>query len=421
MPGLENHSFNGGAPHKPPPIIIAGGGCVGPFLAFLLSKSAIPNPVIVIEPHRPNRSDTKAMAHQPHVFPLFEAGGLMPDLAQLGSFSAGLCFRTSVANDSLIIAGVKFPSPEKSVLLLPQWKFQNLLMEKLEAAENTKVRLGQAVERFEQLEDHVAVTIVDGEGKEEVIQAAYLIGADGAKSHIRKMLGVDFVGETLPAQLVATDTRFPFHEHGFWDANFVIDPVDYGLIGRIDDEGLWRVSYGVPPGMTEDEIRAGVHEKLERLLPNAGKNAQGERMYEVVRVAPYKVQQRAVDTFWAKGARVGLCGDAAHLTNAYAGLGLASGIADAGALAQVLERILTGQATNPEVLLSAWGDARKDKFLKSVDKPSRMAYARVKSKVDTVEEIEALLTQDPLLSRMNQKQPMMPLSLITNCEELEGW
>ncbi|KAL5383610.1 hypothetical protein PMIN02_009531 [Paraphaeosphaeria minitans] len=396
------------------PIVVAGGGCVGLFLALLLTQSSIPNRVIVIEPEHPDPTSTRAMAHQPLIFPFFARAGLMPELSRGGTFSSGICFRTSAKNGSKLIAGKQFKEGEKSQLLLPQGKFQEILMRKMEEAGNSKVLLGSRIVGLEQREGIVEVHVQDSTGNEGKIEAAYLIGADGSKSTVRRKLGLTFDGETLPAQLVATDIKYDFHAHGFYDANFVIDPENYGLIGRITTDGLWRVSYGVPNELPEEEVRAGAEDKIRAMLPDGGSSG-----YEVKRVAPYKAQQLCVEKFWT--GRVGLCGDAAHLTNPYAGLGLASGIADASSLAEVLVRVLTQQASDSEALLSSWSDARRQKFLTVVDKPSRMAYARVKHSVETEEEIEALLARDPMVGALKKGMPVMPPSIETRGEELAGW
>ncbi|KAF2002620.1 monooxygenase [Amniculicola lignicola CBS 123094] len=419
----ENANANGNGGETPLPIIIAGGGCVGLFLALLLCQSEIPNKVIVIEPTTPNPSDTRTMAHQPLIFPLFAQASLLPLLSAHGTFSKGLCFRKSVRNTSTLIAGKVFQEGEKAQLLLPQGVFQKVLGEKVQESDKGEVWVGKRVVGFRQIGDeeegegYVDVTVQSESSKENHhLKALYLLGADGAHSLVRKTLNFAFPGETLPVQLVATDLVFDFHAHGFYDANFVIDPQDYGLIGRINNEGLWRVSYGVPAGMNTEEIERGAREKLDRMVPG-----EGEGRYEVKRIAPYKAQQRCVERFW-KG-RVGVLGDAAHLTNPYAGLGLASGIADASSLASILIRILTAASasTSPPKLLTSWSESRREKFLNVVDKPSRMAYARVRTKVDTDEELEALIQRDPLMKGLKSGMPVMPPSLVTEVEGLEGW
>lgn len=302
------------------PIIIAGGGCVGLFLALLLAQSPLPNRLIVIEPQHPDPASTRAMAHQPPTFPLFaQIPGLLPELIAAGSLSEGLCFRTSVKNGSRVIASKTFDNggegmKGKGQLLLPQGEFQRVLMARLAKVDRAEVRLGWSLDGFTQVGDasKVAVQVTGPTGETEEIDAAFLIGADGAHSRVRKCMGVELAGETLDAQLVATDLRFPFKSHGFFDANFIVDESNYGLIGRINNAGLWRVSYGVPGSQTEDEIRENVDEKLRAMLPNNGQDEAGNDAFEVVRIAPYRAQQRCAETL-ARG-RVLLVGDAAHCT-----------------------------------------------------------------------------------------------------------
>jgi 2-polyprenyl-6-methoxyphenol hydroxylase-like FAD-dependent oxidoreductase len=303
------------------PIVIAGGGCVGLFLALLLTQSSFPNQIIVIEPQQPDPSSTRAMAHQPPTFPLFaQIPGLLPELIAAGSLSSGLCFRSSVQNGSRVIASKTFQNEGegmkgKGQLLLPQGKFQKVLMDRLAKSNGrAEVRLGWSVEGFTQEDEFVSIRTsfasTTGENQIEIIDAAYLVGADGAHSLVRKAMGLELQGETLDAQLVATDLRFPFKDHGFFDANFVVDSKNYGLIGRIDNQGLWRVSYGVPGSQSEEEIRRNLGEKLRGMLPNGGVNERGEDAFEVVRVAPYRAQQRCASAL-VQG-RVLLVGDAAH-------------------------------------------------------------------------------------------------------------
>jgi 2-polyprenyl-6-methoxyphenol hydroxylase-like FAD-dependent oxidoreductase len=306
--GSNSNGVHSNGTIPPLPILIAGGGCVGLFLALLLSQSAIPNPIIVIEPLHPDPHSTRAMAHQPLIFSLFARADLMPEFSRLGSFSSGLCFRTSAKNGSKLIAGKQFKEGEKAQLLLAQGRFQEVLMRRLAEGGKGECRVGWELVGFEEREESVHVKIRDEDGREETIETEYLIGADGAHSRVRKLLDMPFNGETLPTQLVATDIIYDFHAHGFYDANFVIDPENYGLIGRINNDGMWRVSYGVPLETSDEDIHAGVGEKLRKMMPDGGSSG-----FEVKRVAPYKAQQRCVDKFW-KG-RVGLVGDAAHCTS----------------------------------------------------------------------------------------------------------
>jgi hypothetical protein len=50
-----------------------------------------------------------------------------------------------------------------------------------------------------------------------------------------------------------------------------------------------------------------------------------------------------------------------------------------------------------------------------------MAYARVRTKVDTEAEVKQLLERDGMVGALKKGMPMMPPSLETRGEELAGW
>jgi 2-polyprenyl-6-methoxyphenol hydroxylase-like FAD-dependent oxidoreductase len=439
--GTSNGTSNGHnttTSSQPLPVVISGGGCVGLFLALSLALSSIPNKILVIEPQTPDPTATRAMAHQPHTYPILSRiPGLLPELINTGNLSTGLCFRTSPAHGSKVIAEKKFHNDGpgmkgKGQLLLPQGLFQQVLLGRLKALgeERVQVRIGSSVTGFVQNANSVTVHVTSSstgnEQKEEDTEASYLLAADGAHSIIRKALAVPFEGETLSTHLIALDLHSPlFATHSFHNANFIVDPTHYGQIGRIHPETstspeLWRVSFGLQlaDDATEQQVEELVHDKLRYMLPDGGVDEQGKRAYEIARIAPYKAQQRLAKTLYKE--RICLLGDAAHLTNPYAGLGLASGLADAASLAEVLERVLSGQARDTVMLLGKWSEARRKTFMEAVDRPSRMAYARVRSDVSSEEKVRDLLDKDTMVGALERGVPVMPMGLETRGEELDG-
>src|SRR5690606_12999548 len=59
------------------------------------------------------------------------------------------------------------------------------------------VRFGQQLVSFEERPDHVRAVIEDvSTGEQKLVEADYLIGADGARSTVRRQLGFRFEGET---------------------------------------------------------------------------------------------------------------------------------------------------------------------------------------------------------------------------------
>ncbi len=52
--------------------------------------------------------------------------------------------------------------------------------------------------------------------------------------------GLTFEGFTWPDRFVATNIEYPFREFGYPNANMVVDPANWGVIGRLGRENLWR-------------------------------------------------------------------------------------------------------------------------------------------------------------------------------------
>ncbi|KAF2846297.1 hypothetical protein T440DRAFT_353576, partial [Plenodomus tracheiphilus IPT5] len=172
--------------------------------------------------------------------------------------------------------------------------------------------------------------------------------------------------------------------------------------------------------LSDSEIRNTVHQKLHTMLPDHGLSPTGEKAYTVSRISPYKPQQRLAPTLHPTRHTL-LIGDAAHLTNPYAGLGLASGIADAESLSQILIHILLGRAADAEQLMQSWSAERRRVFGEVVDGPSRGAWERVRRDVSSEEKVEEFVKGDKLVGALRGGMPVKPGELGTRGKGLVGW
>ncbi|KXH32327.1 FAD binding domain-containing protein [Colletotrichum simmondsii] len=190
---------------------------------------------------------------------------------------------------------------------------------------------------------------------------------------------------------------YDFEKHGWKDSNFVIHPTDYFMAAKIQDDGLWRVSYGEVPGLSHDEYHARQPAKYETMLPGNPKADD----YRIVNFSPYKVHQRL-----APRMRVGrfiLAGDAAHLCNPLelkeflsgilsnlsalglhsGGMGLTGGIVDVGDLFDCLAGIHDGRADDD--ILDKYDHYRREKFNQFTNPVSEANLKRMASDPDEVE------------------------------------
>jgi len=183
----------------------------------------------------------------------------------------------------------------------------------------------------------------------EWIRGRYVVAADGARSQVRRSLGIDFPGHTHDDRFLIADIRadlpFPAERRFWFDPPF--NPGRTVLIHPQPD-GIWRIDWQVPDDFDLDAERDSG--RLEQRI----RQIVGSVDYEPVWLTVYRFHQRCAQR-WRQG-RVFLAGDAAHLMSPFGARGLNSGVADAANLAWKLEHVLSGTAA--EELLDSYVDER---------------------------------------------------------------
>jgi 2-polyprenyl-6-methoxyphenol hydroxylase-like FAD-dependent oxidoreductase len=244
-------------------------------------------------------------------------------------------------------AGINTPAPENLdseyayLLGIPQPVIEALL-EQHAIELGVRVRRGCAVAGFEQDDEGVSVELSDG----EQLRSSYLVGCDGARSTVRKLLGVGFPGE--PSR---TDTLMGEMKVGVPQEEIAVKVAEIGATIqrfwlRPFDGGIYSVvvpAAGVsdraePPNLSEfqEQLRAiagtdfGVHSP--RWLSRFGDATRLAERYRVGRVL--------------------LAGDAAHIHPPTGGQGLNLGVQDAFNLGWKLAAQVKGWA--PDSLLDTY-------------------------------------------------------------------
>jgi 3-(3-hydroxy-phenyl)propionate hydroxylase len=204
---------------------------------------------------------------------------------------------------------------------------------------NLEIRTETEVLDCTQCEDAVEVEVRTGDGKHERINGRYLIGADGARSTVRRRIGVEFEGFTYGERFMIIGTPYDFAQAGYAYRNYISDPVEW--------YNLFKIAWNGPPGvyrlvvpvkldevLDEDRVLEICQRKFQRFHPRS-------EPYEIVIYDSYVVHQRVASSF--RHGRVILAGDAAHLNSPIGAMGMNSGIHDAVSLATNLLRVLHGE------------------------------------------------------------------------------
>jgi 2-polyprenyl-6-methoxyphenol hydroxylase-like FAD-dependent oxidoreductase len=247
-----------------------------------------------------------------------------------------------------------------------------LVMRHLAQLPGTEVLWNHTVKALAQTGSEVRVAVDTDEG-EVTFEADWVIGTDGARSTVRKLLGLEFEGFTWPDRFVATNIEYPFLDYGFCNANMVVDPVNWCVIGRLGRENLWRLTYGEDASLDEATILERLPERFAAILPDP------TVPYRIDTFSPYRVHQRCAPRF--RVGRVLLAGDAAHACNPCGGLGLTGGVLDADMLSDALGAVITGRAR--EDVLDFYAAERRRVFLE-VTSPMSTNFKRLLSEPDPV-------------------------------------
>ncbi len=319
------------------PVVIAGSGPVGSVLALYLAQRDIPVLLLEKEPGLP--VDLRASTFHPPSLEMIEdlGFGVIDEMLELGLKVDSYQYRDrrtgEVANFDmgLISDCTRYPFR----LQLEQYEFTRIVGNKLAQLPAADVRFGHEVVGFEDRGDRVEVSVASPAGI-EAVEGAFLVSAEGARSTVRKLAGIDFLGFTYDEKFLVVSTSFPFEEvfDGLSWVNYVADPEEWCVILRT--EKLWRVLFPTRPENEDDEelllSDKFIQQRLHHLYDKEGDYDIGHRTL-------YHVNQRVAETYYR--GRVVLAGDACHINNPLGGMGMNGGIHDAYNLAGKLHRILT--------------------------------------------------------------------------------
>ena len=182
------------------------------------------------------------------------------------------------------------------------------------------------------------------------IKADWLLACDGARSQIRRLMGLDFKGQVFDDRFLIADIRmsagFPAERWFWFDPPF--HPGGSALLHRQADD-IWRIDLQLGPDADPVEER-----KPERVIPRLRAMLGPEQPFELDWVSVYTFHCRRLERF--RHGRVIFLGDAAHTVSPFGARGGNSGIQDADNLAWKLAAVLKG--ASPERLLDSYDAER---------------------------------------------------------------
>jgi 2-polyprenyl-6-methoxyphenol hydroxylase-like FAD-dependent oxidoreductase len=196
MSTVNGTNVNGASTAFDAQVLIVGGGPVGTFTTLRLARAGIK--VLLVEADAvPSSAPRAAVYTGPSVLEL-ERAGILADVRDLGLQNSDVCWRKA---NGEIIAGLDrnfVPSHPLNPVTLDQFRLETVILKHLENYPSGKILWGHKVVALEQDEKSVTVTTETLEGEKKKFVAEYVVGADGGKSTVRKLISVEFEGFTWP-------------------------------------------------------------------------------------------------------------------------------------------------------------------------------------------------------------------------------
>lgn len=324
-------------------VIIAGGGPTGVMLAAELRLHGVG--VVVLESSAEPGEHARGLGLHVRSIEILDQRGLLDQFLEFGKkYPVGGSF------GGIPLGAPMLDSAHSYILGIPQNVTERLLTGRALAL-GAEIRRGRRVIGLVQDDEAVTVDLAGG----EQLRARFLIGCDGGRSTVRKLLGVGFPGEpsridrllvevgidASPEALAAVAAGVPTTQLAFGPAP--CHPEAFRFVLRAPDVPDDHGSPAAPP--TFEEFR-------QRLLDLAGTDLGVHSPRWLTRFGD---ATRLADRY--RVGRVLLAGDAAHIHPPLGGQGLNLGIQDAVNLGWKLAAEVRGEA--PPALLDSYQSERR--------------------------------------------------------------
>ncbi len=334
------------------PVAVVGAGPVGLALAIDLAQRKVP--VVLLDNDGTLSTGSRAICFAKRTLEIFDRLGCGDRVAGKGvSWNVGKVFfrdQQIYSFDLLPETGHARPA----FVNLQQYYVEGYLADRAAALPLVDVRWRNAVSGAEQHDDHVLLTIDTPDGPYR-LAVDYVAACDGARSTLRRLLGLESRGRTFKDRFLIADVRMKHEapaERWFW-----FDPEfhrNQSVLLHRQPDGVWRIDFQLGWDADPEEER-----RPEKILPRVkallAHSAMKDVDFELEWASVYTFSCLRMESF--RHGRVLFAGDAAHGVSPFGARGANSGVQDADNLGWKLAAVLGGHA--PDALLDTYARERE--------------------------------------------------------------
>src|SRR4051812_23614446 len=215
-------------PNNSDRIIVIGAGPVGLCLSLALAQADVQ--VTLVEQLRDDNfldQVPRAGTNHPATLEMFDRIGLYKKIEPRG-IVAPVFHYWDRADTELIAAfdhihlkdDTRFPF----VLQCERIKIVEEALAMAKAHPNIDLRMATTFTSFDQGADGVTAHLTNAAGENETIAGRYIVSGEGARSIVRKDLGIEFEGFTYPDRTLNIEVAYDFRNHGYAERNYISDP-----------------------------------------------------------------------------------------------------------------------------------------------------------------------------------------------------
>jgi 3-(3-hydroxy-phenyl)propionate hydroxylase len=322
-------------------VLIAGAGPVGLAAAANLVQAGVP--VTVFEAGADLSEESRASTFHPPTLDMLDRLGASAPLIAQGLIAPQFQYRSKRHG---VLAQFDFGEIADVTghpyrVQCEQFKLTRILHQQLSAKAEFELQFNARVKEVTQHGAGVEIAI-ERNGRTDRRSGRWLIGADGARSDVRRAVGIEFPGFTWPERFLVVSTPFDFHGviTDLVAVSYVADPKRWHFLLQIP--GLCRVMFPIASHESDElALSADFAQSLMATVVPPITN------YEIAHTTLYKVHQRVAETF--RRGRIFLAGDAAHINNPLGGMGMNGGIHDAINLTSRLVEVWHGREDDTDL------------------------------------------------------------------------